>query len=99
MDKLYIIVLKSLSTGLKAAQACHALHAFTQTYPDITRAWEADNNIVVLEHDDLLTTAEMLEGLGHSLVRFHEPDMDDALTAICVEPAAKKRLSGLRLAA
>ena len=99
MSKMYIIVLKSLSSGLKAAQACHALHLFTLSFPDITRAWEVDNNIVVLEHDDLLTTAEMLEGLGHSLVRFHEPDLDDALTAICVEPAAKKQLSGLKLAA
>ena len=78
---MYIVVLRSLSTGLKAAQA-----------------WEQDNNIVVLEHDYLLSTAEMLEGLGHSLVRSQEPDMDDAITAICVEPAARKRLSGLKLA-
>ena len=32
------------------------------------------------------------------LARFHEPDLDDLLTAICVESAAKKRLSGLKLA-
>lgn len=48
--KLYIIVHPALSTGLKCAQACHALFAFTQTYPLKTLAWAKDNNIVVLEH-------------------------------------------------
>lgn len=48
--KLYLVVLKSLSTGMKAAQACHAMFAFTQTYPEATERWRHDNNIVVLEH-------------------------------------------------
>lgn len=96
--KLYIIVLRSLSTGLKCAQACHAMHAFTSTYPDQTREWEDSNNIVVLEHEDIAGTADMLDALGLRLARFHEPDMDDALTAICVEPAGKRHLRALSLA-
>ncbi len=31
--KLYIVVLKSLSAGLKCAQACHAMHAFIAAHP------------------------------------------------------------------
>ena len=51
VDKLYIIVLKSLSSGLKAAQACHAITAFTFAHPEKARDWfENSNNIVVLEH-------------------------------------------------
>jgi hypothetical protein len=46
--KLYVIVNESLATGLKMAQACHALVAFTQAYPEITSEWMHDNNIVVL---------------------------------------------------
>ena len=46
---------------------------------------------------DLEGLLEKLSGL--CMARFHEPDLDDLLTAICVESAAKKRLSGLRLAA
>ena len=96
--KLYIIVSRALSTGLKCAQACHAMHAFTLAYPDITREWEESNNVVVLEHDDLPSLAGTLEAMGLSLARFHEPDMDDALTAICVEPSARRHVSTLRLA-
>ena len=59
--KLYIIVQKALSTGLKCAQACHAMHAFTQAYPDITREWETSNNVVVLEHEDMPGLAATLE--------------------------------------
>ena len=97
--KLYLIVMRSLSAGMKAAQACHAMHAFTQAHPAITAEWQRDNNIVVLEHDNIAERAEDLERRGYTLVRFHEPDLDDALTAICVEPAAWRHVSSLRLAA
>lgn len=97
--KLYIVVSTALSVGLKCAQACHALRAFIEAYPDIDRQWFAEsNNIVILEHADVPTTADMLDGMGLRLARFHEPDMDDVLTAICVEPAAKASLRELRLA-
>lgn len=97
--KLYIIVKQSLSTGLKCAQACHAMHAFTQAYPDLTEAWEPSNNVVVLQEEDVQGLAQRLEHEGFTLIRFHEPDMDDTLTAICVEPSARKSLARLKLAA
>lgn len=98
--KLYIVVLKSLSVGLKAAQACHAMHAFTLAYPEKCAAWhEQSSNIVVLEQEDIGSTADLLEAHGLALVRFHEPDMDDVLTAFCVEPAAKRLVRDLSLAA
>ena len=97
--KLYIIVLKTLSSGLKCAQACHALRAFTQAYPELDKEWyETSNNIVVLEHEDMNGTANLLEAHGLAVARFQEPDMDGALTAICVEPRGARRLSNLRLA-
>lgn len=100
ISKLYIVVLRSLSTGLKAAQACHAMRAFIAAYPEIDADWyQNSNNIVVLEHDDLLGTANLLEGLGLSVARFHEPDRDDELTALCVEPAGARELRRYPLAA
>ena len=97
--KLYIIVKKTLSAGLKAAQACHAMHAFTQAYPDITKEWEEHNNIVILQHDDPGDLGEVLEAMELALVRFYEPDLGGQLTAICVEPSARKHLTKLPLAA
>lgn len=46
--KLYVIVDASLSTGMKCAQACHAVVAFQEAFPAITSEWKHDNNIVVL---------------------------------------------------
>lgn len=97
--KLFIIVKSTLSAGLKAAQAVHAAVAFTQAFPEKTAQWQPDNNVVVLEHESMPALADMLEALGLSLVRFHEPDLDDALTAICVEPAAKRHVAKLKLVA
>ena len=96
--KLYIVVRNTLSAGLMAAQAVHAFRAFTLAYPAETAAWDASNNIVILQHEDIPTLADLLEACGLAVARFHEPDMDDQLTAFCVEPAAKRRVAGLRLA-
>lgn len=97
--RLYVIVQKALSTGLKIAQACHALAAFGELYRKPYETWYREsNNIVVLEHEDIPGKAELLEQLGFQVARFHEPDLDNELTAICVEPSAWKQLSNLRLA-
>lgn len=98
-SKLYIIVLDTLSAGLKSAQACHALRAFGASYPDIDLDWyNTSNNLVILEHDDPVSLADRLGGHGFAVSRFYEPDMDHTLTAFCVAPEAKKMLSRLALA-
>jgi len=98
-SKLYIIVLSTLSAGMKAAQACHALRAFGASYPDIDRDWyETSNNIVVLEYPEIGDLADRLDRHGLALARFHEPDMDGALTSFCVGPDARKAVSRIPLA-
>jgi hypothetical protein len=98
--KLYIIVLASLRAGLKAAQACHALRAFVAEHPELDAAWYAtSNNLVVLQCDELPPLADALEAQGFAVSRFHEPDLGDALTAVAVEPKARRRLARLPLAA
>jgi hypothetical protein len=97
--KLYIVLEKALASGLKIAQACHALRAFTGEYPHLDQYWfHESNNIVVLQQDDIPSLADKLEEKGYRLSRFFEPDLDNELTAICVEPAAWKQLSNLPLA-
>ena len=97
--KLYIIVNNTLNAGLKAAQAIHAFRAFVGEYPHIEKYWHKEhNNIVVLQDSDLGNLAERLEADGYRVSRFTEPDLDDALTAICAEPNAGEMLSALPLA-
>ena len=97
--KLYIVVKKTLGAGLKMAQACHAMALFRETFRDIYDRWYAEsNNIVVLEEPDLEQLARSLEEQGYRNTLFLEPDLDDELTALCVEPDAWKQLSTLPLA-
>jgi len=98
-SKLYIILRATLSAGLKTAQTAHAAFAFQKEHPELQADWfESSNNICVLEYDDLDDLAERLENHGLALARFREPDQDNALTAICVEPRARKQVARLPLA-
>ena len=97
--KLYIVLSSTLSSGLKIAQACHALRQFTGEYPHIDEFWfRESNNIVCLQTDDLTTLAGQLEEQGLRISRFHEPDLANELTAIAVEPKGWRHLSNVRLA-
>jgi len=97
--KLYVVISSKLKSGLKIAQACHALRQFSGEHPIIDKYWfQESNNIVCLQADDVGDLANDLEQKGLRLSRFHEPDMDNELTAIAVEPAAWRHLSNFRLA-
>lgn len=97
--KLFVIVQSALSAGLKIAQALHAFRQFVESYPHLEGYWfKEHNNIVVLQSEDLSSLAERLETEGFRISKFCEPDLNDTLTAICVEPAASKRLSNMPLA-
>lgn len=97
--KLYIVVHAALSVGMKIAQGCHALRAFVEAQPALDREWfTTANNIVVLQNDDIPSLAERLKAAGFIVAAFHEPDLDDQMTAIAVEPSAWRLLSSLPLA-
>lgn len=99
VQRMYVVVLRSLSAGMKAAQACHAMTAFTFAHPDSTRRWfEDSNHLVVLHDDDLGKIASDLEKKGVPVSKFHEPDLGGTLTAICADDRARKHLSSLQLA-
>jgi hypothetical protein len=97
--KLFIIIKSSLTAGLYTAQAIHAFWSFTRAFPQKTLEWAPDNNVVILQHEDLASLADRLDSMGLAVARFHEPDLNDELTAICAEPAAKRHLAKLPLAA
>lgn len=98
--KLYIVVSSDLPKGLAIAQGTHAALLFAAMFPVLASYWfDEHNNLVVLQSEDLVTLANDLEVKGLRLARFFEPDLDNKLTAICVEPAGKKALRKLKLAA
>jgi len=97
--KLYVILERALDAGLKMAQAIHTFKVFAVEHPDLEQWWYTEsNNIVVLQDDDVLSLANRLEEMGFRVSRFREPDLDDQMTGICVEPRAWRHLSTLQLA-
>jgi len=101
-QKLYIVVRADLSQGLKLAQACHALRAFGARHPEIDREWfERSNNIAVLvvpDEQKLRELLELTESRGLAVAPFLEPDLGDQMTALALEPSAKRFLRRLPLA-
>lgn len=76
----------------------HAAIEFALSFPDITAA--APTLVLLAARDELslfwLRDDALRKGLR--VAAFHEPDLDGALTAIALEPAARPLLVGLPLA-
>jgi len=93
-----------LYPGLQIAQAVHAAFAFAHQRPELVGPWMHNSNylIVVSVPDegalmDLISEAAH-RGIGRTATR--EPDLDDELTAVALEPgpAAARLCSSLPLA-
>lgn len=100
-QRLYLVGRADLAPGLRAAQAGHAAFAFALEHPQAMRQWN-NNYLIMLEVEDLRSlrrflTHTQLAGLTTST--WHEPDLDDQLTAIAIAPseASQALCSGLPL--
>lgn len=90
-EKLYAIARADLPVGLRTAQVGHVLIAWTLAYG------EPPESLVVLAVKNLAELTALSEKLSGDVVRFHEPDLDDELTAIAAGPALSRALSSLSL--
>jgi hypothetical protein len=83
-------------------QVAHAALDFAVAHPCLVGEWHlASNTLVVLTTRDELLLGRLCDDAvdrGLRVVRFHEPDLDGALTAAAFEPAAHRLLSRLPLA-
>jgi hypothetical protein len=71
------------------------------TFPDLTGEWHrTSNTLILLAAPDELALGRLCADAaiaGLRTVRFHEPDLDGALTAAAFEPAAHRLVSHLPL--
>jgi peptidyl-tRNA hydrolase len=99
-----VITRSDLENGYQAVQSIHAAIQFKFEHPEISKDWFEQSNYLgllsVLNEQDLLRLIEraQTEGIKHSI--FREPDIDDQITAIALEPGSKskKLCSNLKLA-
>ena len=89
--KLYAVTRADLPAGLRTAQVGHALITWVLAHG------APPENLVVLQVPDLAALHALAERLDGDVVRFHEPDLDDALTAIAAGPDSWRALSSLPL--
>lgn len=88
---MYAITRADLSVGLRAAQVGHALISW------VLEHGRPPENLVVLQVKDEAALHATLRRLGEQTVAFHEPDLDDALTAIATGPQSWRELSSIPL--
>ena len=91
MEKLFIVTRKDLEPGDLLAQTAHAVAEFAKEHRALFERWhDVSNTIIVKVADDELELKKLLHRAIDRDIRFsrfHEPDMDDALTALAFEPA------------
>lgn len=98
------MVRADLPNGLQAAQAVHAAFEFSQQHWDLCAPWLRDSNYLVIvsvpDEYSLMGVIEQANKLGIKFTAVREPDIDDELTAVTLQPGAiaKKLCASLPLA-
>jgi hypothetical protein len=99
-----VITRSDLSPGYQAVQSMHALRQFTAEHPEIDKQWFEKSNYLgllsVSNEDELNRLIEKAHGRGIKFSIFREPDVNDQITAIALEPGvkSKKLCANLKLA-
>lgn len=93
-----------LKPGEMLAQSCHVVSMFGYEHPEITKEWITNSNYIAVlqckDETELLKLVERADTKGVKFSVFFEPDMDNQMTAVALEPGivSKKLCSNFRLA-
>jgi len=94
---------RDLPTGYQAVQAGHAAIEFQYEHPVIAKQWHEESKylifLAVKDEEELYNLKQNAIKRGIAYTVFHEPDIDNQLTAITLEPGtiARKLTSNLPL--
>jgi peptidyl-tRNA hydrolase len=101
-EKLYLVTRLDLPIGQQAVQACHAMTEFLVEHKERASQWHSTSNtlalLVVQDEQDLIRLASKANRRGVRFSSFREPDRENELTALALEPRARSLLSNLPLA-
>lgn len=93
--KLYIITREDLAPGIQLAQSIHAAIQFCLEHNLIVNEWYNNSNYIAIlaakDEKDLLLFCDKLVKKGIVFSAFKEPDFDNELTAVALEPGDKSR--------
>lgn len=103
VSKLTAISRRDLTPGQQAVQASHAAIDFCFKNQEISRNWHINSNYLIFlsvkDEDELRLLSQKLRDKEILFTEFYEPDLDNQLTAIAIEPhpVLKKYVSGFPL--
>jgi len=84
-----------LLPGVQMLQSAHAGIDFQHQYPDISKKWNTHSNYLIIlsveNEEQLLLYLEKIKYRGIKHTVFREPDIDNQLTAIAIEPGERSR--------
>ena len=93
--KLIIVVRQDLTPGYQAVQGGHALSEFCLEHNDIAKSWHKNSNYLaylsVKDEKELLFLIDKAQSRGIVMSIFQEPDIDNQVTAIAMEPSEESR--------
>lgn len=92
--KLIIVTRQDLTPGYQATQATHAALLFAQEFPQIYEQWSKDPYLALLSvknEQELTNLISKLEKSSIKFSTFREPDIDNQITSICIEPSDASR--------
>jgi len=98
---LYVITRRDLTAGQQMLQSAHAAIEFQHEHPQISKTWNTNSKyLVFLSVEDESALYFFLEKikfyeLKHTI--FTEPDIDNQLTAIAIEPSERTQKLTSRL--
>lgn len=94
-DKLYLITRDDLVPGSQAVQAMHAARQFQAEHSEIEQRWFNSSNhlcfLSVPSVQDLEKLVRKAERRGVLYSTFQEPDLENQMTAIALEPGQNSR--------
>ena len=89
-DKVTVVTRRDISPGYQVVQSCHALADFAIEHRQIFEAWQKGSNylacLAAKNEEQLWHLAAKLDHYGIKYTLFKEPDIENELTAIAVEP-------------
>ena len=94
-QKLIVISREDLSPGYQAVQSAHAAINFQYQYPKIAKNWNSKSNYLIFlsckSQDELIQYKNKFDLAGLLYTLFYEPDINNELTAIAIEPSEKTK--------
>lgn len=92
--KLSTVTRRDLTAGSQAVQSSHAAIQFIFEHPEVAKLWIKDPYLAQLSCADEEELKILIEKLHKNNIKFSifkEPDLDNQITAIAVEPSEKSR--------